>query len=201
MRKPLQRIAALFPQFAHFRPRGEADFNRPQQLGSVIGMNLRSGRWVEAAQDPMQVACSLLFCALTQPLAQFLGTLRAGKQAFQQRAQIQASPSDHDRQSSPRLDLLQHLAGLAGVFAGGDVAGRIHKIEQMMRDAGALGSRGFRGSNLKLAIHGDRIAVHDFAVKAFSQRQRKCSLTASRRTEHHNQQGLGRRGQRAPQAM
>ena len=149
----------------------------------------------------MQIAGSLLFSALTQALAQFLGTLRAGEQSFQQRAQIQASPTGHDRQSSPLLDLAQDLAGLASVFAGGDVAGRLHKIEQMMRDAGALGSRRFRGPNLKLAIHGDRIAVYDFSLKAFGQCQGEGSLTASRGTEHHCQQGLGRRGQRAPQAI
>ena len=33
-----------------------------------------------------------------------------------------------------------------------------------MRNAGALGSRRFRGPNLKLAIHGDRIAVYDFSA-------------------------------------
>ena len=71
----------------------------------------------------------------------------------------------------------------------------------MVRNAGSLGRSWFGGANLKAAIHGHRIAVYDFALKAFGQRQREGSLTASRGTEHHQQQGLGRPGQRAPHAM
>jgi len=164
-------------------------------------MNLRGGRRVESAEHPMQIACSLLFSAFTQPLAQLLGTLRTGEQAFQQRAQIQASPADYDRQSSPLLDLVQDLAGLAGVFASGDVAGRLHKIEEVMGNAGALGGRGFGGANLELAKHGDRITVHNLPQEAFGQSKGEGSLAASRGAEHNYKQGLGRRGQRAPQAM
>jgi len=68
-------------------------------------------------------------------------------------------------------------------------------------DTGALGGSWFRCANLKLAVHGDGIAVHDFALKALCKRQGERGLPASRRAEYHDQQRFGRHGQRAPQAM
>ena len=62
--EPLQWITALLPHLAHFRPRGQADFNGPQQFGDVIGVNLRGSGRIETAQDSMQVACPLLFSTL-----------------------------------------------------------------------------------------------------------------------------------------
>src|SRR5437899_2296406 len=98
--------------------------------------------------------------SLVQTLAQFLGTLRADEESLQKGAEIQSGSANHNRQSLPRLDLSQHVAGLARVFSGGDVARRINKIEQMVGSAGALGERWFCRTNLELTIHGDRIAIH-----------------------------------------
>ncbi len=87
-----------------------------------MGMNLSGRGGVEAGQEPMQIARPLLFGALAQTLAQLLRPLRPGEQTFQQGTQIKAGPADHDRQSSPRLDLLEDFTGLAGVLAGSDEA-------------------------------------------------------------------------------
>src|ERR1700730_4758432 len=114
---------------------------------------------------------TLLSDSLAQTLAQFLGTLRADEESLQKCAEIQSGSANHNRQSLPRLDLSQHFAGLARVFSGSDVASRINKIEQMVRSAGALGECWFCRTNLELTIHGNRIAVHDFAAEALRQRE------------------------------
>jgi hypothetical protein len=71
----------------------------------------------------------------------------------------------------------------------------------MVNGAGTLRESGLRGPNLELAIHGHRIAIHDLAAETFRERQRECGLPTPGRTENHDQQGIGRRDQRAPQAM
>ena len=74
---------------------------------------------------------------------------------------------------SARFDLFQYLPRLAGIFTGGDVAGGRDAIEKMMRGAGALGRSGLGGSEIELAVHRDRIAVHDLAAKAFGECERQ----------------------------
>src|SRR5580693_163385 len=143
---------------------------------------------VEPGQETMQVARRpLLFSALAQPLAQLLRPLRTGEQAFQQGTQIKTGPADHNRQSSPRPDLLKDFTGLASVLASRDEAVWVHDIEHVVRHAGPLSCGRLCGPNLKLAIHGHGIAVYDLTMEAFGQRQGKRSLPASSRTKYHNQ--------------
>src|SRR5712692_11831920 len=145
----------------------------------------------------MQICRALLLSAPPQPFAQLLRALRSGEEALQKRAQIESGPTNHDRHCSTRLDLLAGFADLARVFSGRNVAGWVNEIEQMMRDESALGECWFRRADLELAVHGHRIAVHDLALEALGQRQRECSLSASRRAQDYHQQRLGRHGQRA----
>src|SRR5207302_10834600 len=101
---------------------------------------------------------------LAQSFAQFFGTLRAGKESFEQRAQVQSGSSHYDRQMAVRFDLLKHLPRLAGVFAGCDVAGGRGTIDQVMWDAVSLESGRLGRADVEPAVHGDRIAVHDLAM-------------------------------------
>ena len=59
-----------------------------------------------------------------------------------------------------------------------------------MRGSGALGGRGLGRADIKLAVHGDRIAVYDLAVKTFGERQRKRSLATRRRSQHDHEQRI-----------
>jgi hypothetical protein len=93
-----------------------------------------------------------------------------------------------------RTDFPHHLPCLARIFAGRDVSSRIHHIEQMVRNTLALLERGLGRANFKLAIHRDRIAIHDLATKTLGQRQRQSRLPAARWAEHRQQQRLSPRG-------
>ena len=87
-----------------------------------------------------------------------------------------------------RFDLIKHLPRLAGIFAGSDMAGGGDAIEQVMRSTGSFGGGRLGGPKIKLAVHGDGIAIHDLAVEALRKRQRKRGLAAGGGTEHHHQQ-------------
>ena len=90
------------------------------------------------------------------------------------------------------------------VLTGSDIAGQIDKIEQMMRDPGTLGEPRLGGANLDLAVHGDGIAIHDFASEALGQGEREGRLSAPGGTHHGYQEGLTffrRQAQRALQLM
>jgi hypothetical protein len=57
----------------------------------------------------------------------------------------------------------------------------------MMRRSRPFVDAWFCGANLKLAVHSDGIAVHDFAGKLFRKSERQRSLSTSRWTNHYNQ--------------
>ena len=117
------------------------------------------------------------------------------------RAEIEARASNHNRHVLAGLDFGEGLSRLTCVFPRGDVAGGIYKVEHVMRRSGALRRAWLGGSDFEFAIHGDRIAVHHFAMKALGQRQRKRGLPTPRWTQHHHQQRIENHDQRAPQAM
>src|SRR5579863_8062466 len=86
-----------------------------------------------------------------------------------------------------RLNLFEHLPRPAGVFAGGDVIGGRDAIEQMMRDSSSFGDGWLRRANIELAVHGDGIAVYNFAVEALCESERQSSFAAGCGTEYNHQ--------------
>jgi len=93
------------------------------------------------------------------------------------------------------------LARLAGICAGGDVAGGFDEIQQMMRNAGALGGVGLGGTNLEFPIHGNGITIHDFAGKMFCDGEGERRFTARGGPQHDYQQGLRLRGRQRQCAL
>ena len=67
-------------------------------LGASLGWIFVRGSRIEALQDAMEISGPSLVGARAQAFAQFVGTLRAGEQAFQQSAQVKAGAADHDGQ-------------------------------------------------------------------------------------------------------
>ena len=63
-------------------------------------------------------------------------------------------------------------------------------IQKVMRSAFTLFGARLGGANFEFAIHGDRVTIHDFAVKVLSQEQRQRSFAASSRSQDCNQQRL-----------
>ena len=91
---------------------------------------------------------------------------------------------------SALFDLFKHLPRLARILAGSDVVRGSNAIDQVMRCTGSLGCGWFRGPNIKLAVHGDRIAIHDLAIEALRKCQGKRGLPASRWAEHNQEQRI-----------
>jgi hypothetical protein len=65
-----------------------------------------------------------------------------------------------------RVDFLDYLPRLPRILTGGDVLGRGHKIQKVMRRAEAFRSGRLGRADFKFAIHRDRIAVNYLAVEA-----------------------------------
>src|SRR5271165_3076208 len=131
------------------------------------------------------------FSPSAQALAQFLRALRTGEKSFQQRAQVESRSPNEYWQTAARLDLIEHLSRLAGVFAGRDVAVWCYAIEQMMRSAFSFEGGGLGCSDVEFAVHRDGIAVHNLDTEALRQRQRKSRLAAGCRPKHDHQQRFG----------
>ena len=72
-------------------------------------MDLCGGVGIEAAQHAVQIVRTILFYALPQPFAQFLGTLGTGEETIQQSAEIEPRTSNHNRQVPPRFNFRKSL--------------------------------------------------------------------------------------------
>ena len=97
-------------------------------------MYFRSCFRIEPRQQPVQIRRTAFGRACTQALAQFFGTLRAGKESFQQRSQVKTCPADYDGQAAAAGNLADHGPRLPRVFAGGERLVRLCDVEQMMRN-------------------------------------------------------------------
>ena len=153
-------------------------------------MNLARGVAIEATEDTVKIVRAPAVGSFTQSLSQVFRAFRARKKSCQQGAKVQSSSADNQWQTTAGFDLANHLPRLAGIFAGCNVLCRCNVIEQVMPDTGALGGGGLGGSNIKLAVHGDRIAIHDLAIEALRKRQRKRGLPASRWAQHNQEQRI-----------
>src|SRR2546430_6888052 len=68
----------------------------------------------------------------------------------------------------------------------------------MMGSAGLFLCSGFGCADAELAMHRDRIAIHDLAMKTGCEFQRESSFAAGCRANNHNQQGIARQLACAP---
>ena len=144
--------------------------------------------------------------ARPQALAKLVGTLRPGKQAFEQRAQIQASTADHDRQMTALRNLANRRPRLPGILAGGERLTRFGDIDQVMRNSAAIFARRLGSPDLEVAINRNRVATDNLAGELLRECNRECRLARSRRSENDDQQRIRRSGRcvaihRAPQGM
>ena len=138
-------------------------------------------------QDAVQVGGPILVGSFSQTLAQLFRTLRPGEKSIEKGPQVEASASDHDGRVAALLDLLERLARLTRILSRSDVGGRLNDVEQMMRGAGTFFAAGLRSADLEFAIHRDRVAIDDFALKTLREGERKSRLAAGGGTENDDQ--------------
>ena len=116
---------------------------------------------------------------LTQALAQVLRALRPREKALQQRTQVKAGSTDHDRQLAATGDPGNRCSRLPSVFARGEGFAGIGYVDQVMWNQFTFGAGRLCGANLKVAIDRNRIAANDLTLKPL--RQGDCQRALSGR--------------------
>ena len=82
--------------------------------------------------------------------------------------------------------------GVARVLRRRVLLGRIDDVDQMMRDAAAIGVGNLVGADVEPAIDRGRIAVDDLAAVALGDRQRQRALARRGRTENRDDERFHR---------
>ena len=126
----------------------------------------------------MQVGRAAKLGALAELFAQRFMARRRGEEAIEQRAQVEACSATDDGQAAALRDLADGLAGEAAVVSGG--AGLVGRgdVDEVVRDAGALGQGGLGCADLHAAIDGDGVAGDDFAGESLGEGEGKRGLAA-----------------------
>jgi len=205
-----ERVAGLLlPLLGDGLPGGEGNFDGADDFWAVVGVDEGGGCGVEASKDAVEVGGAFLGRAGAEFFAERLVALGRGEEAVEQRAQVKAGASGDDRQHfvlfstlfareygwvlwipritrryiwhPPLADSGDSFAGEAAVVAGG--AGFVggEDVDEVVRDAGALGQSGFSGADLHAAVDGDRVAGDDFAGEALGQGEGEGGFAAGSR--------------------
>src|SRR5206468_6021068 len=113
-------------------------------------------------------------------------------QAAGQGAKIKAGATGQDRQLAARVHVANYRRGVARVLRRGVLLGRIDDVDQVMRDAAAIGRRDLVGADVEAAIDGGRIAIDDLAVEALGEGQGQRALPGRGRAEDGDGQPVHR---------
>src|SRR2546425_98755 len=128
-------------------------------------MNCSCSRAIEPRQYPVQMFWPTLCSSLTKPLPKLWARWRRRKQPVNQRSQIKTRPSSDNWQASTLNNASQRLAGKPAVIACRHLLIRPGDVDHVMRDKLSFFERRLRRANLHPAIHSNRVAGDDLAVK------------------------------------
>jgi len=165
----LQWSAAASVQLGERHLGEQAHFDGANELLLVRGGDFLRGLGIEARQNPVQVPGTMLLRALPQSLAKFLGALRDIREAFEERAQIQSRADGENREARAVAQTVEDREGHLPVAACRGRVLRAEHINQVMRNAAALGSRRLCRADVEPAIELRRIARDYFAAELFRQ--------------------------------
>src|SRR6185312_4277085 len=167
-------VAARLPLRGLRSAGGERDLEAANEFGHVVGVDGASGGGVEALENAVKMRPG----AGAQTVAKGVVARWCGCESVEQSAQVEAGASGDDGEAAARLDVRDGGAGMSRpVACGAGLVGPV-EVEAVVRDAGAVGGRGFRGADLHQAIDGDRVATDNFAVESFGQCEREGGLAA-----------------------
>ena len=183
---PRRALAALAEQLAGRAAGQQAHLQRAGYLGDVVGVDAGRGFGVEAGQQAVQGAAAARLAG-GQPVAQGLVAGRPLEESIHQRAQIEAGSARYDGQPAAPGDAGDGLAGQPGILARGKDAVGIADVYEVVRDAAPLRLRELGRPDIEPAVHLERIAVHDFAVEPFGERQRQIAFSRAGGTNYRNQ--------------
>ncbi len=128
--------------------------------------------------------------------AQRLITFRSRKHAADERTQIEAGPSNDDRQTAACGDVSRGGGRIRPVSRRRIHLGWLDHVDEVVRNAAALSGVELVGADVEAAIDDRRIAANDLAVEGLGNGERQGALAAGRwandRDEPH--QGVSRTG-------
>lgn len=176
--EPFQGVATGGETLRKAAARQDANLQRADQFVSVGGVDARRCFGIESAEQAMEQA-GALGLARGQSLAQFFVAAGAREQAVHQGTEVKARTTHHQGQVVSVHDLPQHQTGPAGVLAGCERLVGICDINQMMRDAPAVGWREFGRPDVEPAIDLERVAVDDLAIELLGQMEAKLALAGA----------------------
>jgi len=146
--------------------RGDTDLDGANELGRVVGVDSRGGCWVETGEEAMQPCRAVMLATALQTRAKVFLSRGTGKEAIREGAQIEAGSAGDDGKALARSYPLEGLTSKAAIFSGGERLVGIGDVDEVMRQACAVGGRGLGGADVHAAIDGDGVATDDFAVEA-----------------------------------
>ncbi len=172
------------------RPTGDNfDLQRAQNPLGVARHQPRVARRVASFQLVPQGRQAVRCKTAPQLGANVLVARRDRTDPGKQRAQVEAAPSDHDRKTPARFDLGDRRASLAGELARRPALARIEDVDQMVRDALALGATGLRGADVEAPIRLERVGIDDFAVERLGERHPERALAGRGRAQDDKKWG------------
>src|SRR5579863_9962562 len=174
-----ERVPSPLPDGGERPADGKTHLNGADELGMVVDMDALCGRRIEAQKHAVQPGRAAALGALAQASPDVLGTLRSGKEAVEQGAQIESRSASHDGKAMAGDDLGNGRAREARIVPrGAKLAWRQH-IDEVMRDFATLSGRRLGGADFHRAVNGDRVATDDLSAEVPGQNERQGCLTAA----------------------
>ena len=124
-------------------------------------------------EDAVQGTRSLSFGLMLQTLAEDRRPLRAGRQALQQGAKVEAGAAADDGQPAPARDGGDGGTSGPRIVSRGVEGVRGDDVEEVVRNLPSLLGRRLGGPDLQTAVHGYRIATDNLAVELLPEGDRE----------------------------
>ena len=145
-------------------------------------------------QQAMEISRAAFRRARSQPLSQLIGSLRTGKQAFQQSAQVKAGTANYDWKMFALCNFGQCRARLPRILPGGKPSVGSATSIRWCRNTGAVFARRLGRPDFKVAINSNRVATDDLAGELLGERDGQSGLSRGRWPEDDDQQRIRRCG-------
>lgn len=149
-------------------------------------MNAQRGGWVMNAKEPMECGGAALGERAEAGAKRFI-TAGSWRKAVEKGAQIESGAAGDEWESLPVADPGERLPAEAGVRAGRQFAVNAHDVDQVVWDAAARGNGKLGGPDIHSPIYLNRIAVDDFSLERFGEKQGECALAGARGPQYGDQ--------------
>ena len=141
------------------------DLERPHDAAAVAGIDAGGGDRIEVLQTRVQRAGAVSGEVGFQRGTQSVVVGREAEVVDDAR-HVQSRAADEDRVAAARVDLTDRGAGGILIPGDGRLVGHLEHVEQVVRDAAALGDGKLRRPDVHAAVQLHRVGVHDLGGPA-----------------------------------